>query len=81
MKDFKAFKDFLSINVIYLSKLIYFNIQGIRTSYPSRAFIYYSNKPFMNIQNIASYLKKEARNNNNNNGARSKFKQIFYLVF
>ena len=70
MKDIKAFKDFLSTNVIHLSKLMFYIIQGIRTSYPSRALLYYSNKPFMNIQNIASYLKKETKNNNK--GANSK---------
>ena len=60
MNNIHTFRNFLSLNV----SIIYYSsnekiIQGIRSSYPSRAIIFHSDNPQYNKENLAIYLKSE----------------------
>ena len=59
MNNIHTFRNYLQLNVN--SNILYNinNIQGIRSSYPSRALIYNSENPQFNKENLAIYLKSE----------------------
>ena len=62
MNNIHTFRNFLQLNVrIHHSNFLFFliKIQGIRSSYPSRALIFHSDNPQLNRENLAIYLKGE----------------------
>jgi hypothetical protein len=79
MNSIYTFKNFLSINVnktFIKRNIIIIFIKGIRASYPCRGIIFHSDKPRINKENLAIYLKREIALNIK--GAESK--SIFIIL-
>ena len=68
MNKIHTFRHFLQENVSF--KTFNKQIQGIRSSYPSRALIFHSDNPQLNKENLAIYLKSEI--NSKFGGVQSK---------
>ena len=59
MNNIHTFRNYLQSNVKSNILINLYNIQGIRSTYPSRALIYNSENPQFNKEILAIYLKNE----------------------
>ena len=69
MNNIHTFRNFLTVNVSHKCCQIFKTKQGIRSSYPCRAIIFYLDNPRYNIENMGIYLKNEI--SSKINGAKS----------